>query len=122
MKNKDKKIDAKNQHEQLCYQYKATMNEEKLKDKFTDDEKRRINDKIDSSLKWANDHPAASKEEFVEKTKELEAEFNPIMQRIYASSGGAEQGGMPNMNRNGDENQQNNTASGAQHSNIDEVD
>jgi len=119
------KIDAKNQHEQLCYQYRATISDEKLKDKFTDDEKRRISDKIDSSLKWANDHPQASKEEFEAQTKELEAEFNPIMQRIYASSGGAQQGGMPNMNnmnREETQNQQRGSATGAQHSNIDEVD
>ena len=92
------KIEAKNQLEQYAYQVRNAMNEEKLKDKFSEDEKKKINEKADEILKWSNDNPQAAKEEYDAKVKELEAIFNPIMQRIYQSMGGMPGQGMPNMN------------------------
>jgi len=82
------RVEAKNQLEQLCYQYRQTLNDEKLKDKFSNDEKKLINDKADETLKWANDHPVAGKDEYEAKIKELESVFNPIMQRVYQQTGG----------------------------------
>ena len=58
--------------------------------------KKQIEGKIDEVLKWVNDNPAASKEEYDAKVKEIEAVFNPIMQKIYQQMGGAP-GGMPNF-------------------------
>ncbi len=97
------KIEAKNQLEQYAYQVRQAMNEEKLKDKFTEDEKKKLGEKVDEILKWSNDNPQAAKEEYDAKVKELEAIFNPIMQKIYQSMGGMPggpggPGGMPNMN------------------------
>jgi len=92
------RVEAKNQLEQLCYQYKQTLNEEKLKAHFTDDEKKQIEAKCDEVLKWSNDNPAANKEEYDAKIKDLEAVFNPIMMRVYQATGAGGQGGMPNMN------------------------
>jgi L1 cell adhesion molecule like protein len=91
------RVEAKNQLEQMCYQYRQTLTEEKLKDKFSEEEKTKINESVDEALKWSNDHPSASKEEFDAKVKELEALFNPIMTRVYQETGGMP-GGMPNMN------------------------
>ncbi len=105
-KDEDEKIksrvESKNQLEQMCYQYRQTLTEEKLKAIFTEDEKASINKATDDALKWSNDHPAASKEEYDAKVKELEALFNPIMMRVYQQTGGqAGPGGMPNMNFGG---------------------
>ena len=90
------RIEAKNGLEQYCYQIKNTIKEEKLKDKFSEDEKKQIETKVDEVLKWTNDNPAASKEEYDAKQKEIEAVFNPIMQKIYQQMGG-QPGGMPNF-------------------------
>ena len=90
------RIEAKNGLEQYCYQIKNTIKEEKLKDKFSEDEKKQIETKVDEVLKWTNDNPAASKEEYDAKQKEIEAVFNPIMQKIYQQMGGPP-GGMPNF-------------------------
>ena len=90
------RIEAKNTLEQYCYQVRQTLTDEKLKDKFSEDEKKQIEAKIDEILKWTNDNPAASKEEYDAKVKEIEAVFNPIMQKIYQQAGGAP-GGMPNF-------------------------
>ena len=92
------RIEAKNGLEQYCYQVKQSINDAKLKDKFSADERKQIETKIDEVLKWTNDNPAASKEEYDAKVKEVEAIFNPIMQKIYQQMGGAPgAGGMPNF-------------------------
>lgn len=39
-----KKVEAKNGFENYCFQMKNTLNEEKLKDVFTEDEKKTITD------------------------------------------------------------------------------
>ena len=90
-----KKVEARNQLEQYCYSMKSTLAEEKLQSVFTDEEKKSISEKVDESLKWLNDNPGSSKEDYEGKVKELEAIFNPIMSRVYQQTGG--QGGMPNM-------------------------
>ena len=90
------RIEAKNQLEQYCYQVKQTTEDAKLKDKFSEDEKKQILEKVDNALKWSNDNPAAGKEEYDAKVKEIEGVFNPIMQKIYQQAGGAP-GGMPNF-------------------------
>jgi L1 cell adhesion molecule like protein len=90
------RIEAKNSLEQYGYQVRQTIKDEKLKDKFSEDEKKQIETKVDEVLKWVNDNPAASKEEYDAKQKEIETIFNPIMQKIYQQAGGAP-GGMPNF-------------------------
>ena len=90
------KIEAKNSLEQYCYQVKQTLSDAKLKDKFSEDEKKKIEAKCDEVLKWSNDNPAATKEEYDSHVKELETIFNPIMQKIYQQMGG-QPGGMPNF-------------------------
>ena len=82
------RIEAKNSLEQYCYQVKQTIKEEKLKDKFSEEDKKTIETKADDVLKWSNDNPAASKEEYDAKVKELETIFNPIMQKVYQAAGG----------------------------------
>ncbi len=99
MKVKER-IEAKNQLEQYAYQVRQTLNEEKLKGQFTDEEKKSVETKVDEVLKWNNDNPAASKEEYDQKVKEIEGIFNPIMQRIYQKMGG-QPGGMPNFQQPG---------------------
>ena len=118
------RIEAKNQLEQLCYGYRQTLNEEKLKDKFSEEEKKQVEEKCDEALKWTNDHPNASKEELDAKVKELEALFNPIMMRVYQAAGGMPgQGGMPGMNfpGAGPTGAEGNTA-GTSQTNVDDVD
>ena len=99
MKVKER-IEAKNQLEQYAYQVRQTLNEEKLKGQFSEEEKKSVETKVDEVLKWNNDNPAASKEEYDQKVKEIEGIFNPIMQRVYQKMGG-QPGGMPNFQQPG---------------------
>jgi L1 cell adhesion molecule like protein len=115
------RVEAKNQLEQLCYGYRQTLTEEKLKDKFSEEEKKKVHDLTEEALKWANDHPAASKDEIDAKVKELEGVFNPIMMRVYQETGGMPQGGMPGMNFPGGQ-PSGNPTEGTSQTNVDDVD
>jgi len=89
-----KKIDAKNGLENYCFQMKNTLNDEKLKDKFSDEDKKTIEDTSAEGLQYLESNQDASAEEYEAKQKELEAKFNPIMMKVYQAAGGAP-GGMP---------------------------
>ena len=62
---------------------KNTLNDEKLKDKFTDDDKKVINEQSDKGLQFCQANQEAEAEEYEAKQKEIEAAYNPIMMRIY---------------------------------------
>merc|ERR1712023_306098 len=89
-----KKVEAKNGFENYCFQMKNTLNEEKLKDVFTEDEKKTIEEASKEGLQWLEGNQDADADAIEGKQKELEAKFNPIMMRVYQQTGGA---GMPGM-------------------------
>ena len=95
-----KKIEAKNSYDNYCFQMKNTLNEEKLKSAFTDDDKKVIEETSAEGLQWLEGNREAEAEVIEGKQKELEAKFNPIMMRVYQATGGAPgmgvmPGGMP---------------------------
>jgi len=99
-KNEDeavkKKVEAKNHLENYCYQMKNTLNEEKLKEKFTEEDKKTIEEGSKEALQWMESNPNAEADEIEAKQKELEGKFNPIMMKVYQEAGGAPgAGGMP---------------------------
>ena len=87
------KISAKNGLESYCFNMKTTIEDEKLKDKVSAEEKESIVKKCDEIMKWLDANQLAEKEEFEDKQKELEAVCNPIVTKLY--QGG--EGGMPDM-------------------------
>ncbi len=89
-----KRIEAKNGFENYCFQMKNTLNDEKLKDKFTEDDKKLIEEASKEGLAWIEANPMAEPEAYEAEQKKAEAKFNPIMMRVYQAAGGAP-GGMP---------------------------
>jgi L1 cell adhesion molecule like protein len=87
------RVEAKNTLENYCYSMRNTLSEEKLKDKFTTDDKHTIEGAIKETLDWMEKNVSAEKEEFEQQQKDLEAKCNPIMMRVYQSAAGTE--GMP---------------------------
>jgi L1 cell adhesion molecule like protein len=75
---------------------KNTLNEEKLKEQFTEDDKKTIEETSNEGLQWLEANGEADADAIEGKRKEIEAKFSPIMQRVYAAAGGAP-GGMPGM-------------------------
>merc|ERR1712150_238635 len=89
-----KKVESKNTYENYIYSTRQTWGDEKLKDKFSDEEKTKIEELVKTHQEYYDSHPDASGEEYDAKVKEMEAVFQPIMTKIYQSMGGQE-GGMP---------------------------
>ena len=86
------KISAKNGLESYCFNMKTTVEDEKLKDKISAEEKETIVKKCDEIMKWLDANQLAEKEEFDDKQKELEGVCNPIITKLYQGAGG-----MPDM-------------------------
>ena len=91
------KVEAKNGLENYCFQMKNTLNDEKIKDKISDEDKTTIEDISKEGLQYLESvGETASADELNAKQKELEAKFNPIMMKVYQAAGGAPgAGGMP---------------------------
>merc|ERR1711959_637518 len=78
-----KKVDAKNGLENYCFQIKNTLNDDKLKDKFSGEDKKVVEEASKEGLQFLESNPDASAEEYEAKQKEIEAKFSPIMQKVY---------------------------------------
>jgi len=87
------RISAKNGLESYCFNMKTTIEDDKVKDKISDDDKKKISDKCDEAIKWLDANQLGEVDEFNEKQKEVEAVCNPIITKLYQDAGGA--GGMP---------------------------
>jgi L1 cell adhesion molecule like protein len=83
------RIAAKNGLESYCFNMKATIDDEKVKDKISEADKKAINDKCDEAIKWLDGNQLGEKEEFADKQKEVEAVCSPIVTKLYQGAGGA---------------------------------
>merc|ERR1712209_333032 len=92
------RIAAKNGLESYCFNMKSTMEDENLKAKISEEEKKTINCKCDEALKWLESNQLGEVDEFQDKQKELEAVCNPIISKLYQQGGAP---GMPNGMPNG---------------------
>merc|ERR1711862_728848 len=90
------RISAKNGLESYCFNMKTTIEDDKVKDKISDDDKKTILDKCDEAIKWLDANQLAEVDEFNDKQKEVEGVCNPIITKLYQGAGGAP-GGMPDM-------------------------
>merc|ERR1711963_874381 len=92
-KNEDEKqknrIAGKNALESYAFHMKSTVEDEKLKDKITADDKKTILDKCNETISWLDANQLAEQEEFEHKQKELEGICNPIITKLYQAAGGA---------------------------------
>ncbi len=91
------RIDARNGLESYLYNLKNTLEDDEkgLADNISAEDKKELQDIIDEALDWMDSNPEADKEDYAEKTKEVEQIANPIMRNVY--SGGAGGGGKEDM-------------------------
>jgi L1 cell adhesion molecule like protein len=89
-KNEDetvrKRIEAKNNLEGFVYSIKNTLRDEGLKDKFSAEDKSKLERVVDETQKWLENQHNASAEELEAKLKEVEGVFHPIMMKIYGAN------------------------------------
>ncbi|KAK9758416.1 Hsp70 chaperone [Basidiobolus ranarum] len=88
------RISAKNGLESYAYSLRNTTQDEKVAGQLDADDKKKLEEAINSTISWLDESQEASKEEYEEKQKELEGVANPIMTKMYQAAGGAP-GGAP---------------------------
>merc|ERR1711959_75999 len=66
------RVEAKNQLENYCYSMKSTIDDEKLADKFSGDDKEKMKTAVEEGISWLDSNQSAEKEEFESKQKEIE--------------------------------------------------
>ncbi|XP_043975654.1 heat shock protein family A (Hsp70) member 8b [Gambusia affinis] len=81
------KVAAKNSLESYTFNMRSTIEDEKLKDKISELDKKKILDKCSEVISWLDKNQTAEKEEFEHQQKELERLCNPIMTKLYQSEG-----------------------------------
>jgi L1 cell adhesion molecule like protein len=84
------RIQAKNGLESYAYSLKNTLSEGKLQ--ISDEDKKKVEEKIDEVISWLDNNQTAEKDEYESQQKELESVANPIISAAY---GGAAPGGAP---------------------------
>jgi len=94
------RIEAKNTLENSVYQFKNSINDEKIASKLEEADKLAVMSACDDAISWLDSNPDADKEAYESKLKELESVFHPVMQKMYASGEGGDvpegmPGGMP---------------------------
>jgi len=83
------RIEAKNGLESYVFHMKNTADDDKLKDKIAEDDRKIILDKCTEVLAWLDANQMAEKDEYDAKKTEVEKTCGPIIQKIYAAAGGA---------------------------------
>jgi len=95
------RISAKNGLESYAYSLKNTLADAKVDEKLEAADKDALKAEIDKTVAWLDESQQATKEEYEEHQKELEAVANPIMMKFYGADGagagmpGAGPGGFP---------------------------
>jgi len=89
------RIDARNGLESYLYNLKNTIEDDEkgLADKMDEEDKKELSSTIDEALDWLEENSDAEAEDYSDKQKEVEKVANPIMRKVYQSTGGAPEGG-----------------------------
>ncbi len=82
------KIAAKNCLESYAFNMKKSVEDENLKGKISEDDKKKVIEKCNEAVSWLENNQLADKEEYEHQLKELEKVCNPVITKLY-------QGGMP---------------------------
>jgi len=80
------KIESKNNLENLVYQTKNSVSEEKVKEKLSEEDIASVTSKCDDILSWLQENSEAEKDDYDNKLQELQSHITPIMQKIYSDN------------------------------------
>ncbi|ESN99796.1 hypothetical protein HELRODRAFT_192798 [Helobdella robusta] len=82
------RIAAKNTLESYAFQMKASLEDERVSNKLSDSDKKKIDRKCSEVLRWLESNQSAKKEEFESMQSELETICRPIMTKLHKGEGG----------------------------------
>jgi L1 cell adhesion molecule like protein len=83
------KMAAKNSLELYTFNMKRSMEDDNMKGKISEEDKKKVVDTCDQANSWLENNQLADKEEYEHQLKELEKVCQPIITKLY------QQGGMP---------------------------
>ena len=91
------RISAKNGLESYAFTMKSTMEDDKVKDKVSEEDCQTVIGKCKEAIDWLDKNQTAEKEEFEHQQKELEEVCMPIVTKLYQAGGAppGAGGGMP---------------------------
>ena len=100
-KEEDKKIqeriESKNEFENILFQVKSTIENDKVKEKLSEDEIKQITDKVNENQEWLhNDDDNYTTDDYTNKKNEFNVFIQPIMSKLYPSEGTPSEG-TPNV-------------------------
>uniref|UniRef100_A0A8D0TMK3 Uncharacterized protein n=1 Tax=Sus scrofa TaxID=9823 RepID=A0A8D0TMK3_PIG len=87
------RVSAKNALESYAFNMKSAVEDEGLKGKISEADKKKVLDKCQEVISWLDANTLAEKDEFEHKRKELEQVCNPIISGLYQGAGGPGAGG-----------------------------
>lgn len=81
------RVSAKNSLEAHVFLVKGSVQEESLRDKIPEEDRRNVQDKCQEVLAWLEHNQLAEKEEYEHQKRELEQICHPIFSRLYGGPG-----------------------------------
>jgi L1 cell adhesion molecule like protein len=96
------KIEAKNGLANYCYSLKSSITSPELEGKMTADDKKKLEEAIESTIKWMDENQTAEKEEFEGKQRSLEQIATPIFQSVAGTTTGGTAYGSTGTENSGD--------------------
>uniref|UniRef100_A0A2K6C9Q5 Heat shock protein family A (Hsp70) member 6 n=1 Tax=Macaca nemestrina TaxID=9545 RepID=A0A2K6C9Q5_MACNE len=81
------RVSAKNSLEAHVFLVKGFLQEESLRDKIPEEDRRNVQDKCQEVLAWLEHNQLAEKEEYEHQKRELEQICRPIFSRLYGGPG-----------------------------------
>uniref|UniRef100_A0A8C9A825 Heat shock protein 70 n=1 Tax=Prolemur simus TaxID=1328070 RepID=A0A8C9A825_PROSS len=82
------RVSAKNALESYAFNMKSAVEDEGLRGKISEADKKKVLDKCQEVISWLDANTLAEKDEFEHKRKELEQVCNPIISGLYQGAGG----------------------------------
>ncbi|KAM3872010.1 heat shock 70 kDa protein 1-like [Diretmus argenteus] len=89
------KVAAKNSLESYAYNMKSTVEDENLKGKISEDDKKKVIEMSNQVISWLDNNQQAEKDEYEHQQKELEKLCKPIMSKLYQGAGPPGSDGSP---------------------------
>ncbi|KAG5474362.1 hypothetical protein LSCM1_03142 [Leishmania martiniquensis] len=85
------RVEAKNSLESIAYSLRNQINDkEKLGGKLSADDKNAIEEAVKEALDFVDESPNADREEYESAREKLQSVTNPIIQKVYQATGGAD--------------------------------
>jgi len=81
------RIDSKNGLESYSFQMKQSLEDDKVKEKISEEDLKTALSKCDEVISWIDVNQTAEKDEFDDKKKELESVCSPIITKLYQAGG-----------------------------------